>query len=1680
MDIELNLRELSIDELNAAIRAITSKIGELKKAVRSANREIASLGESKPERVKELKALIERAQEEQEKYSKRQKELIRETQARQGAFAEQQAHQVEESAKRQIQAAEEIKKKEHQAAQARIAGISTLEEATGRLAELQRQIEAAQPAQAPAYFEQMRDIARRANEEVERLNQALSEVGATSEEEMGRMAARSQELAQIMAAAIEMMRETKRYLPKGYVTGIEGEEISLTTPKQRRRRAQPAPTAQEAEKAKEAAEEIAKATEEAAEASRKAEEASKRASRARKEEAAETAKAAEQQEQATKRSRRSSAAQKQAAEQAQEAAKAQRESAAAAQEAAGAQEQVEKKTTRAARATRKSADEAQKAAKQQKEVGQAAEEAASSTEEAVAATAETTKDYETIIKRLRDEIAVLEDNPLIAAEDDFRRLKAVVEEADQALKELAERPLPDEADNEAYINFFEAAKERAAELYAQVETLADRISLLSKRVAGGQALDAVIGPEAYESARRYSSEISKIVAGFSQLGAELRNRTEEQSAELEAYRHSLSRMVTDIRQKLVDLISARELPFADRETLKEIDKEIKAITDQVVALRTAAAGVFDDEELAELFTRSQQASEGIETLSTRTEDLAGKSLVELEAMVAQVSAQIKALTAHQATLAAQMMQFGKSSQVYKTLDDELRATTQQLIQLKTQQQELNAALGSAYQRGGTVSAYTLLRGRELVEARALAYGYGRVGMSLRAVGRGMARFGLPLEEAAYISGDVFRAIRGLQILATESKALGKLAIKSSGGLGKLALGIGATAAVTIALVGATQLLKKAHEGAVKATENLVRGIEAYYNIVTTSTTVEAELQREEIERRLQINKQRREEIEALKGIFHAEGAVNVLSDISASLGYLVSRALISGERVEEVADRLGVSVDYLLNLDYKTLENAGKELNQTIRQDEIALQMLNNALRDNVMAANDAREALKKLAQQQAELSFQRVSLAIDHLREALEGTVSPAEIEGRISLWYAELAMVNQLYSEFMKKATEVTEEAVDEATGIFLKQFYLEQASEAKAQGERLKLAIDVATAWLPTYQRTYAAAQRSAQAVEELNRKYALQEEIIQRIRTEQDPAAILQELDTTRQLIDLTANRMADLRRQHEAGIITAQDYEQAQSELNEQMAEYAGRAVMLENVILPAARKNQKLAEAIEQLGNKSAEAEEQVRLLIESQTQAYLSGADRRIRAALQAIEPEDPQQLRTRMRQLRRETSTYTDELLELSRQFMAGKVSAEVFRAANEDLQRRLRETGNELQELSYVLPLATRFSGFREIGERMQRYIEWQKEQAEIDEQRRREEILELEEFTRARQKEIAEFYEQLGEMDNEYRVRILEEQGRYKEELSKQEKDRLKLEQQYNEDMQKLAEDHRKRMLEIYRELSQGIESAVEERSVSAAIEAIRASKERQREEQERYAEEKRERWEDFQDRLKEMAAERREREREYQKRLIELRQQHQKEREERIRDFWRRLADEDREREWRRQRQIQEWAYEDEKRRRHFFEVQSSYATFFANVYGITVTNLENLKLAFSSFFRGLSAEASQATAQTKSKTEIRLPFGLKLPSFQYGGTVVPGQLVKVGEAGLEYARFWPDGRWQIIPGSRGRRLPTVTAAGAQVSVNMPVSVSVQSGDPAVIERAFETRILPRLTTAIRNATAVRY
>lgn len=368
---------------------------------------------------------------------------------------------------------------------------------------------------------------------------------------------------------------------------------------------------------------------------------------------------------------------------------------------------------------------------------------------------------------------------------------------------------------------------------------------------------------------------------------------------------------------------------------------------------------------------------------------------------------------------------------------------------------------------------------------------------------------------------------------------------------------------------------------------------------------------------------------------------------------------------------------------------------------------------------------------------------------------------------------------------------------------------------------------------------------------------------------------------------------------------------------------------------------------------------------------------------------------------------------------------------------------------------------------LQKRLDALHEFARKSVEIEEDRERERQQEQADYERQRARDIADHYAELADLDREYyqqRGEVLEKLAQVDVGIDKERAEELK---ELNKDLERLAEDHHDRMIEIQRDLDLSVAQAIEDRDLKAAVQAARAAQEEARQEEQQYEKEKRRRGEDYDERLDELDEQRREKRAALRKELEDLKQHHQQRRAETIRDFNERRQREDEDRRISLQRQEQAWDIEDQRRLQHFAEAQQITSNHYATLEQIMTQGMDDIEEEFQAQIDAMLEDVQASDGLFGTLGQIGSSIGAGVGSMfgrASGGSAVG--LVDVGERGRETLYLPPPG---------GYVAPHV---GSRPGVNVSMSNQFNNiSDAQMIMRVLEQQAMPRLLQSLRRYTA---
>ncbi|MBN1965486.1 MAG: hypothetical protein JW910_12625 [Anaerolineae bacterium] len=308
---------------------------------------------------------------------------------------------------------------------------------------------------------------------------------------------------------------------------------------------------------------------------------------------------------------------------------------------------------------------------------------------------------------------------------------------------------------------------------------------------------------------------------------------------------------------------------------------------------------------------------------------------------------------------------------------------------------------------------------------------------------------------------------------------------------------------------------------------------------------------------------------------------------------------------------------------------------------------------------------------------------------------------------------------------------------------------------------------------------------------------------------------------------------------------------------------------------------------------------------------------------------------------------------------------------------------------------------------------------RESIAIEEDRAQSILEEQADFERQRLRDLAHHYQDIAKLDADAARKeadLLDKQADEQADITKEE---TTARQEHYRDLEKLSEEHQERLRQIQNDAQTDYEEAARRRDTSGALAAIRRGERDLKKEKDQYEKERRERAEALDERLAELNEERDEKRQAGIEALQDLREQHQRERAERIADFQQKLAEEDDDRRLSLERQRAAWDDEDQERRQHYADQLGLTEDKLQDIYDTTKSYLDDTADAWEdalNIMYGKTADLLTEAERSVTEIEQRRAQGYRgghqnIEGFAGGGEPTPGDVVKVGEHGMEYARF---------------------------------------------------------------------
>lgn len=481
----------------------------------------------------------------------------------------------------------------------------------------------------------------------------------------------------------------------------------------------------------------------------------------------------------------------------------------------------------------------------------------------------------------------------------------------------------------------------------------------------------------------------------------------------------------------------------------------------------------------------------------------------------------------------------------------------------------------------------------------------------------------------------------------------------------------------------------------------------------------------------------------------------------------------------------------------------------------------------------------------------------------------------------------------------------------------------------------------------------------------------------------------------------------------------------------------------------------------------AADAEERLAARRVAAAQTAMSAIDQQMQreiAQRRQIASYTPAQVDSEVSGLRDQIAAYDNALVALRAEFDAGVINMVEFREKEKALADARDRAAEDLTYLDTTVRAAAQRRASAADSEKRLEQATKDAERAVNDiataEQRRAgllasyadateqtatrrgvDDAREAEDFARKQAADRAKHNADLIALDRKHledRAALLAKLGEGETEAEKARLDALR---DFQDREKKATVDYWRDMRKINRDERLSVLDAAARLDASAVLAAQRQAEQQRQERTEQYEAERAERQADYDDRLAELAEQRREKQAALAQELRDLEDKHRRERAERIRAFNQQQADEASDRALRQQRLAQDRAYEDSQRQKQFnaelaainnlitaaedLERKSRAAIQAANTRGGAGGG--GPESDTQRYYRELAQTAAQGRYVTWAGQRVRVDrydpqqaagmtagdwYNWKLRyGYQYGGTPPVGRDVLVGERGAEWVRF---------------------------------------------------------------------
>jgi len=350
-------------------------------------------------------------------------------------------------------------------------------------------------------------------------------------------------------------------------------------------------------------------------------------------------------------------------------------------------------------------------------------------------------------------------------------------------------------------------------------------------------------------------------------------------------------------------------------------------------------------------------------------------------------------------------------------------------------------------------------------------------------------------------------------------------------------------------------------------------------------------------------------------------------------------------------------------------------------------------------------------------------------------------------------------------------------------------------------------------------------------------------------------------------------------------------------------------------------------------------------------------------------------------------------------------------------------------------------------------------------------------------------LAKHYADLAAIDERFYEQEADALDKIAEITTGSDKEELKAQAEYARESARLAKQHKNKMLEIEKSLSNSLAASIEDRSVGAAIEAVRSAKQQAEQEQQNYEDQKAERDEEYKLQLAELKEQRDEKLKAAQKDLEDLREKHRKERDAAIAAFQQQRQEASQQRQIALNQQREDWRIEDTERQTNFqnqvnkltghhTNTETATSNHYTRLGTIHSKGMGDIEAAVKKAYEGIEMpdKGSGSTGGSGGTGKGSLP-----GKYGFGGSPKPGSIGYVNDRGKKepilfrgYNQVFPDDASLLNFLGAGKGGNTIS-----IALDAPITVGT-GGDKQTakdIVKEVEAVIIPKIAAVTERALA---